>query len=251
LNTHKTQLLLERKIILKDFSHITAVIFDMDGTLIRHTWRLSQLTETLFNRFAAELAPLTADEFFDVFWRKSEDTWYMMVDGVLDGATAGRYSYINTLRSLGKDTSLADTMLDTWQELMLAEAVPFDDTYTVLDTVRQNFTTGILTNGFIGMQRAKIERYNFADHVDFTLVSEEVGFHKPDKRVFLAALKMAGNAVPEQTLYLGDNISSDIEGALGAGLIPVFINPENDIDAPPDVVKIRSLSELLDILDQK
>jgi len=65
--------------ILADFSHITTVIFDMDGTLIKHTWRLSQLTETLFNRFAAELLPLTPDEFFDVFWGKSEDMWYSKV----------------------------------------------------------------------------------------------------------------------------------------------------------------------------
>ncbi|NJN93674.1 MAG: hypothetical protein HC875_06080 [Anaerolineales bacterium] len=85
-----------------DFSKITTVIFDMDGTLIKHTWRLSQLTETLFARFAERLAPLTHDEFYDCFWPRNEDMWYMMVDGVLDGDTAARYSYANTLRALKK-----------------------------------------------------------------------------------------------------------------------------------------------------
>lgn len=231
-----------------DFSEITTIIFDMDGTLIRHTWRLSQLTETLFNRFADELAPFTADEFFDVFWAKSDDTWAMMVDGVLDGETAAKYSYVNTLRSLGKDTGLAPVMLAAWQELVLAEAIPFDDTYMVLDAVRGKFTTGILTNGFIGLQRAKLERYNFEAHVDFTLVSEEVGYHKPDQRIFLAALKMAGNALPKQTLFVGDNLLTDIEGALAAGMIPILMNPGDDIDPPPGVVKISQLRELLALL---
>ena len=234
---------------LADFSCISTVIFDMDGTLIKHTWRLSQLTEALFNRFAAELAPLTPDEFFDVFWNKSEDTWYMMVDGVLDGVTAAKYGYINTLRSLGKDTALAESMLAAWQELVLEEAVPFEDAYTVLDAMRDKFTTGILTNGFIGLQRAKIERYGFANHVDFTLVSEEAGLHKPDKRVFLAALKMAGQVQPTQALFVGDNLLTDIQGALAAGITPIFMNPDNDIDAPSGVVKIRRLGELLGLLN--
>jgi len=235
--------------MLTDFSQITTVIFDMDGTLIKHTWRLSQLTEALFNRFAAELSPLTPDAFFDVFWVKSEDTWYMMVDGVLDGEMAAKYSYVNTLRSLGKDTALAGSMLCAWEELVLEEAVPFDDAYTVLDAVREKFTTGILTNGFIGLQRAKIEQYNFAAHVDFTLVSEEAGYHKPDERVFLAALKMADNALPAQTLFVGDNLLTDIEGALAAGIVPILMDPDDDVDPPPGVVKIRRLSELLALLN--
>jgi putative hydrolase of the HAD superfamily len=231
-----------------DFSHITTVIFDMDGTLIRHTWRLSQLTRGLFNRFANDLAPVTHDEFFDCFWSKTEDMWYMMVDGVLDGDTAAKYGYVNTLRALGKDTSLAGTMLTTWQELVLNEAIPFEDTFTVLDTLRKQYTTGILTNGFITLQRSKIERYNLAAYVDFTLISEEAGYHKPDKRIFGAALKMAGNASPKQTLFVGDNPVTDIEGALGAGLVPVLMNPNDDIDPPDGVIKIGQLSELLTLL---
>ena len=77
-----------------DFSGITTIIFDMDGTLIRHTWQLNEITEALFARFASHLAPITQDEFFENFWPRTEDMWYMMVDGVLDGDTAAKYSYV-------------------------------------------------------------------------------------------------------------------------------------------------------------
>jgi putative hydrolase of the HAD superfamily len=231
-----------------DYSHITTIIFDMDGTLIKHTWQLSQITEALFSRFADELAPLTQDEFFECFWPKTEDMWYMMVDGVLDGDTAAKYCYVNTLRTLELDTALAEPMLAAWHELVLNEAVPFEDTFTALDALRQKYTTGILTNGFITLQRGKIKRYNLAAYVDFTLVSEEAGYHKPDERAFLEALKMAGNPWPEQALFVGDNLATDIEGAQGAGLTPILMNPRNDVDPPAGVVKIRRLSELLDLL---
>lgn len=232
-----------------DYNHITTVIFDMDGTLIKHTWQLRQITETLFARFAGQLAPLTHDEFFACFWPKNEDMWYMVVDGVLDGATAARYSYLNTLRALKKDTALAEAMVNYWHELVLEEAVLFEDAVAVLAAVRRKYRVGILTNGFTTLQRGKIKRHRLDEYVDFTLVSEEVGYYKPDKRLFLAALKLAGGVSPEQALYVGDNFVADIQGALGAGLTPIFLCPDEERISVEGVVKIRQLSELLTLLD--
>lgn len=233
---------------LVDFGQITTIIFDMDGTLIEHTWRLSQITETLFKRFAAALAPVTHDQFYDRFWSKNEDMWYMMVDGVLSGEMAAKYSYVNTLRSLGQDISLAQPMLAYWHELVLQEAKPFGDTLTVLEGLRPNYTTGIVTNGFAILQRAKIEQYDFGRYVDFVLVSEEVGYHKPDKRIFLQALKAAGQPLPQQTLYVGDSLASDIEPAREIGLIPILMNPRDDLEPPAGVIKIKQLTTLLYLL---
>lgn len=231
-----------------DFSQITTVIFDMDGTLIEHTWQLSRICSELFSRFADRLAPVTETEFFDCYWRKSTDLWFMMIDRIIDGETAARYGYINTLRALQQDVSLADSMLDAWQTLVLAEAVPFNDTYPVLEAVRQKFATGIVTNGFAHFQRQKIEKYQLANWVDFTLVSEEAGFHKPDPRIFAKALELAGRPQPQQTLYVGDSLEADVTGALAAGIIPIFFNVKNQVDPPIGVTSITTLAELLGLL---
>lgn len=172
----------------------------------------------------------------------------MMVDGVLDGDMAAKYSYINTLRALQKDTSLAEAMVNCWNELVLEEAVPFEDTLAVLEVVRGRYTTGILTNGFTTLQRGKIKRHGLDARVDFTLVSEEAGYHKPDKRLFLAALNLAGVVSPQQALYVGDNLIADIRGAQEAGMTPIFVNPAGEGDPPRGVVTIRRLSELLSLL---
>jgi 5'-nucleotidase len=231
-----------------NYAHITTLIFDMDGTLIEHTWQLSQITGALFARFADALAPITHDQFFETFWSKNMDMWYMMVDGVIDGETAAKYSYINTLRSLEKETSLGETMLAFWHSLVLEEAKPFADTFSVLRILQNHYTTGILTNGFTALQRDKINKYNLADYVDFTLVSEEAGFHKPDRRIFLKALELSGDASPYESLYIGDNLMSDIQGSRAAGITPIFINPNDDLDPPAGIVKIQRLSELLPLL---
>ncbi len=233
-----------------DFSSITTILFDMDGTLIRHTWQLEQLTQAHFAHFVNELVPMTHDEFYTTFWTKSEDMWHMMVDGVLDGETAAKYSYIHTLRTLERDTGLAEPMLAYWRRLVLMEATPFTDTFEVLEALRGRYTTGILTNGFTFLQRSKIDHHNLDDYVDFSLVSEEAGHHKPDRRVFEKALHMAGSPDPGHTLYVGDSMEADIHGAQQAGLVPILMNPVDDLEPPDKVVKIRQLSQLLTLLKE-
>lgn len=229
-------------------ANLTTVLFDMDGTLIRHSWSRREITQAFLAHFAEELAPITHDQFFETFWAKRQDMWHMLVDGILDGETATRYIYINTLRALKRDTTLAEAMANRWQALVLEEITPFAETFDVLKTVRTRYTTGIVTNGFARLQRAKLKQYNFADYVDFTLVSEETGYHKPDERLFREALQMAGETHPRQTLYIGDNLVADIQGAQQAGLTPIFINPADDLEPPAGVTKIRRLNELLRLL---
>jgi len=61
----------------------------MDGTLIEHTWQLSRICQELYEKFAKQLAPVTVDEFFDLYWTKSADMWHMMVDGINGSHQAG------------------------------------------------------------------------------------------------------------------------------------------------------------------
>ena len=230
------------------FTNIKAVLFDLDGTLIEHTWPLAQLTGALFEKFSLALAPLTGQEFYDVFWPKSAEMWQLLVDGLIEGEVAQLDSYRHTLRAFNKDEALAADMLAAWDELVLQEIAPFADTNFVLRALRPHFTTGVVTNGFTSMQRAKINRYRFDQAVDFCLVSEEAKVHKPDRRIFAQALQRAGDIAPEQAVFIGDTLSSDIEGAGNAGLYPVFMNPRDDQTPPAGVPKIKKLSELFALL---
>jgi len=232
---------------MPQFEHIKAVLFDMDHTLIKHTWKFDEITTALHRHFERELHPITADEFFELFWSKSIDLWYMMMDGVIDGDDAQLYSYINTLRALEKDTSLAPQMVDTWRKLVLSEISLFDDTLSVLDTLRQHFTLGIVTNGFATMQRAKLNHYKLDDWVDFSLVSEEAKSHKPDTRIFELALEKAGNIAPNEAVFVGDNPNTDIKGAIDAGIHAVFI-ATNGATPPANVPIINRLSDLFSLL---
>ncbi|MFN8593435.1 MAG: HAD family hydrolase [Thermomicrobiales bacterium] len=109
---------------------------------------------------------------------------------------------------------------------------------------------GIVTNGPAEVQRAKLARLSIENHVDFAIVSGEVGAEKPLPEIFSEALRRA-EVEPAHSLFVGDSLEFDIAGAARIGMPSVWVNrrgstvPDNEI-GPTHV--ISSLSELPSIL---
>ncbi|MBD8065166.1 HAD family hydrolase [Devosia sp. PTR5] len=63
------------------------------------------------------------------------------------------------------------------------------------------------------------------DHFDAHIISEDVGVHKPDARMFDAALAAAGLTRDDawRTVMVGNNLSRDICGANALGITSVFM----------------------------
>jgi putative hydrolase of the HAD superfamily len=232
------------------YTGLSAVLFDLDRTLIAHTRDIGDLGRETFDAFASELAPVTQDKFWETFWSKNRDTWYMMVDGVLAGEVARLYSFVNTLRALQANERLAGAMLEDWEGRIIAATRLFDDALPVIESLsRAGLRLGIVTNGYTTMQRRKIHHHRLATKVDFVLISEEAGFHKPDKAIFDIALAKAGTTA-ERSLFVGDTPSTDIDGARNAGLHAALIDVDDTwADFQNDgVPRIRRLRELLPLL---
>ncbi|MCY4529911.1 MAG: HAD family hydrolase [Chloroflexi bacterium] len=76
---------------------------------------------------------------------------------------------------------------------------------------------GIVTNGSRNQHR-KCRAAGLDQLAPFIIVSEEVGYAKPDPRIFSDALKATGLTGPEQIMFVGDNPIADIDGAKGFGM---------------------------------
>ena len=71
---------------------------------------------------------------------------------------------------------------------------------------------GLLTNGGSDGQRAKIERFALATHFDYIGIEGEVGFGKPHRGSYEAALRSLG-AAANDTWMVGDNLEWDVWGS--------------------------------------
>jgi putative hydrolase of the HAD superfamily len=100
----------------------------------------------------------------------------------------------------------------------------------------------LLTNGSATEQRWKIARFQLADVFDATLIEGELGFGKPDPRIYTRALE--GLAVSASDAWMvGDNLEWDVEQPQRMGMSGIWIDiqgaglPEGCTVRPTRIVK--------------
>ncbi|MEI4621704.1 HAD family hydrolase [Bacillus pfraonensis] len=123
------------------------------------------------------------------------------------------------------------------------------NTINILNTIKMQVKVAIITNGTTQRQKAKIINTNLNSCFDIIIISEEVGFSKPDKRIFELALNKL-NVPPEATLFVGDDIEKDISGCQNANIKGIWFNPhmiKNDTEIKP-YAEINSFNRLLSCL---
>ena len=112
----------------------------------------------------------------------------------------------------------------------------------------------VVTNGFVEVQYEKFDKSGLRDCFSHIVLSEEVGCQKPNPRIFEEALRMNGVSAAEAVM-IGDSWSSDIQGAINAGIDQIWIKKSKeqgtksqDTTAQTATYIVQSLSEVMEIL---
>ena len=126
----------------------------------------------------------------------------------------------------------------------------FPDVLPVLDELGDGFAHGLLSNSSSAHQRRKLKRLGVHRRFRSLVCSDDIGFAKPAPEAFLAGCAALG-LPPERVVYVGDKLTTDALGALGAGLHPVWLDRPADgpVPAPPGVHRIRTLADLPGVLE--
>ena len=108
---------------------------------------------------------------------------------------------------------------------------------------------GVITNGG-STQRPKIESSGFGDIMPFVVVSGEIGYEKPDPRIYQDGLKQLGDVSAANTLFVGDNVETDIGGAQSAGMATAWVRRGSEWPAAnqPPSYQVDHVDELRSVL---
>ena len=130
------------------------------------------------------------------------------------------------------------------------DMILFDDVKSVLKSLStMKIVIGLISN-MNQPGHALIEKFDLGDYVDFAVTSFEVGSEKPHSPIFLEALKRSG-CRNEETVHVGDQIGSDVEGAIQVGIKPVLLDRDGNhvgYDECPRIIKLEEILSLLDTL---
>lgn len=92
------------------------------------------------------------------------------------------------------------------------------------------------------VHRELLADLDLCEHFDDLLFSAELGVAKPRPEIFRTAAERAAVS-PARIVHVGDDLLTDVQGALGAGCRAVYYNPTGQ-PAPSHVAAITSLREL-------
>ena len=124
---------------------------------------------------------------------------------------------------------------------------------TLEDLHGRGYRMGLVSNLSLRatLVRADLERLGLGRFLEATVFSSEVGFRKPDPRIFQAGLERLG-ANPAETVFVGDRLLDDVNGAHAVGMRAVHTRQfrrEDNPEVTPDAV-IDHLLELPGVLEQ-
>ena len=231
-----------------------AVFLDLDDTILNDSQNVDDCWEIAcascrdrWNGLDGKILLTTISRVRDWYW---SDRHRHQV-GRLDLRSARRQIVMVALADLDvDDVGLAHRIGDAYTAEREARMEPLPG---AIDTVRWLRRAGrrlaLLTNGAGPSQRKKLAKFGLTDLFDVVLIEGEMGFGKPDRRVFERALREV-SVDPPDAWMVGDNLEWDVEQAQRMGLHAIWVDargrgvPTGSAVYPDRIV--RSIVELRD-----
>jgi putative hydrolase of the HAD superfamily len=96
-----------------------------------------------------------------------------------------------------------------------------------------------------------LEKHGLDVFFDVIVVSGAVNKRKPSPEIFQKALEKLG-VNPSETVFVGDTVDADIQGAKGAGMKTIFIErrPQKEAEQTCPDQTIKNLNELSAALER-
>lgn len=222
----------------------STLLFDIDDTLLDFHATENRALELFFKKHGIELTDTVKDnyvKFNQSLWKKLElgeisrqelmtnrfTTFFKKEFNLnIDGLSLNR-EYLEFL-STGTDT------------------IP--GAKDLLSTLKKSgHKLYVVTNGIDFVQERRLRNTGFNSFFDDIFISQKIGYQKPDARFFKNVFNELSEFNPDDTLIIGDSLTSDIQGGHNANIDSIWYNPKS---SPIDkkITPTYQVNKLQDIL---
>src|SRR2546426_3330858 len=221
-----------------------AVLFDLDNTLVMEDAATFAAVRSAC-AVASSRAGADADALFaalllvaEKLWKGSPALAYADRMGIwwgegLWGEFRGEASELGALRAfvpgfrravwsealtaIGvSEETLAQELAETYRTARSARQLVDAEAQPLLDALARDHRLALVSNGAPDVQREKLAGTTLGRYFGAIVISCEVGFGKPDRRIFEIALERIG-ANAHETVMVGDSLARDVAGAPAGG----------------------------------
>lgn len=221
------------------------LFIDADDTLFDYKAAEKQALEQVFLDFGLAYSPACLEHYQQI----NQRLWH---EFELGQVSAGRLQ-VQRFEELGQVVNQAfdaGKISDAYLVALSHGTQLLDGALETVLSLAEKYHLALITNGLTKVQKPRLAGSKLANIFHAVIISEEIGFAKPDPAYFEYALQQAGRPDRGEVLVIGDSLNSDMRGANRSNLDACWYNPQNKT-LPADftvLFEIQHLTQLLTIL---
>ena len=230
------------------------LFIDFDDTLYDTYGNAVIALRETFEEYHLERYFADPQVFYDAYWEANIDLWSQYSKGLItrDYLIVERFRRpLSEGQGLEVTEAMCLEMSDRFLEFCATKPGVIDGAHELMEYLKaRGYRMHMTSNGFHEVQYKKLEACGLRNYFDTIILSEDAGANKPSALYFDYAFSVSG-ADKATTLMIGDNLQTDILGALHAGIDAMLFNrwdvDVNDAPQTPTFV-VGSLKDIMDIL---
>lgn len=223
------------------------ILFDFDDTLVD----FYDAEKKAFYNLAQKYNHQPTQQDFEHFKKVNQAHWEAFQQNKLTKDEVLSQRFINYFNDYQIHVNGKEADKCFRAELAIAPVKLFDHTLEVIQQLKLNHSLYIVTNGVTETQLRRIAQTQFNEIFQDVFISEKAGFQKPMTEFFDFVFEHIGENNRNQTLIVGDSLTSDILGGKNANISTCWFNirqKENHTSIQPDYI-INDLSEMIRIVE--
>ena len=221
------------------------LLFDVDDTLLDFGAAEKSALRSLFEEQQISFTPQLEEQYKKI----NQGLWKSFEKGEInrDEVVNTRFSLL--FKELGQ--AVDGVLLEKKYRSYLDEGHQLiEGALELITNLRQHYDLYIVTNGVSKTQHKRLSDSGLFPLFKDIFVSEDTGYQKPMKEYFDYVFARISTFSAEETLIIGDSLSSDIKGGLQAGIDTCWFNP-NEKSNVADIIptfQIKRLDEFYQVL---
>ena len=244
-----------------DMKQYKAVFIDWDDTIGDFHGAAALALQEMYDKYRLSDYFASYDEFVSLYKPHNIELWdkygkdlvtkaFLRVDRflwpLLHGSKLASSPFASSPHRLSQ---IAEQLSEDFLNLTTAHFSLLAGAEELVRYLAAKYPLTVVTNGFVEVQYEKFDKSGLRDCFSHIVLSEEVGCQKPNPRIFEEALRMNGLQA-EDVVMIGDSWSSDIQGAINAGIDQIWIRKSKDPlpEGQSATYLVQSLPEVMEIL---
>lgn len=220
------------------------LLFDVDDTLLDFKDAENQALRHLFEEVAIELTP----EIEQTYKELNQKRWKEYEKGNMTSEEVVNGRFGELFAHFGKEVD-SPAMEQRYRSYLNQGHKRLGNSLEIIQDLAQKADLYVVTNGVAQTQFQRLTESKLLPYFKDIFVSETAGHQKPKTEFFDYAFARIPKFTKQETVIIGDSLTSDIQGGINAGIDTIWLHPEkmNPTTIQP-TFQIQTLEEIYEIL---